>query len=463
MRGKRLAVLVVAVAGLVVPASAAAQATRTFVSGVGDDANPCSRTAPCKTFAGAISKTATGGEINVLDPGGFGAVTITKAITIIASPGVTAGVLVGGTNGITINTSGDSSPGDADRDIVTLEGLDIDGLGATISGAGLVGVSIQHAGTVRLVNDEIYGFADAGVSFMPSATTESKVLPPKLIVSGSSIHDNGQAGILAVPAAGQNASVLVENSEVENNACGLAIGLGVAATFSTSNCGVAATPVSGTAGAITAASSDSSISTNQNAGVLSDGNGAVNEISGDTVFGNGSGLSEQSGGVITEIGANSVFGNSGADGTATSIVTTGVSGPAGAAGAAGANGANGAAGAPGAAGKAGEIELVTCKAVTETVTKRVHGKKKKVKKTVQKCTGKLESGTVKFTSTGTVVKASLVRGSSVFASGEAVWSPTDKTARLIGGLTIGRKLAHGRYTLVVRSGTRVLERRSVTV
>ena len=65
-------------------APAHAQATRTWVSGVGDDANPCSRTAPCKTFAGAISKTAAGGEINCLDPGGFGAVTITKAITISA-------------------------------------------------------------------------------------------------------------------------------------------------------------------------------------------------------------------------------------------------------------------------------------------------------------------------------------------------------------------------------------------
>src|SRR4051795_1752355 len=62
--------------------AAQAQATRTWVSGVGDDANPCSRTAPCKTFPGAISKTAAGGEINCLDPGGFGAVTITKSITI---------------------------------------------------------------------------------------------------------------------------------------------------------------------------------------------------------------------------------------------------------------------------------------------------------------------------------------------------------------------------------------------
>src|SRR5271170_2919478 len=80
---------------------AQAQATRTWVSGVGDDANPCSRTAPCKTFAGAISKTATAGEIDVLDPGGFGALTITKAITI-RSDSVEAGVLVSGTNGFVV-------------------------------------------------------------------------------------------------------------------------------------------------------------------------------------------------------------------------------------------------------------------------------------------------------------------------------------------------------------------------
>src|ERR1017187_9679473 len=83
-------------------APAQAQASRTWVSGVGDDANPCSRTAPCKTFAGAISKTAVGGEINCIDPGGFGALTITKAITIDCA-NTEAGVLVSGTNGITVN------------------------------------------------------------------------------------------------------------------------------------------------------------------------------------------------------------------------------------------------------------------------------------------------------------------------------------------------------------------------
>jgi hypothetical protein len=111
--------------------SAQAQATRTWVSGVGDDANPCSRTAPCKTFAGAISKTAPGGEINCLDPGGFGAVTITKAITI-SCDGVTAGVLVSGTNAIVVNAGA--------NDQITLRGLDIDGLGT-----GLVGVKFSRA------------------------------------------------------------------------------------------------------------------------------------------------------------------------------------------------------------------------------------------------------------------------------------------------------------------------------
>ena len=85
--------------------AAQAQATRTWVSGVGDDANPCSRTAPCNTFAGAISKTATTGEINCLDSGGFGALTIIKSITIKCE-GVIGGVLAAGTIGFTVNLPG---------------------------------------------------------------------------------------------------------------------------------------------------------------------------------------------------------------------------------------------------------------------------------------------------------------------------------------------------------------------
>src|SRR4029434_3248024 len=103
--------------------SAQAQATRTWVSGVGDDVNPCSRTAPCKTFAGAISKTAAGGEINCLDPGGFGAVTITKSLTIDCV-GTLGSILAAGTNGVNINDSLTASPGTI---VVNLKNLSIQG------------------------------------------------------------------------------------------------------------------------------------------------------------------------------------------------------------------------------------------------------------------------------------------------------------------------------------------------
>ena len=109
-----LAALVL-IAGLFYVSPAQAQATRTWVSGVGDDVNPCSRTAPCKTFAGAISKTAAGGEINCLDPGGFGAVTITKSMTIDCHY-TEGGVLAGG-NGVIVNVP-------PATDVVCLRGLD---------------------------------------------------------------------------------------------------------------------------------------------------------------------------------------------------------------------------------------------------------------------------------------------------------------------------------------------------
>src|SRR5690348_12868822 len=123
--------------------AAQAQATRTWVSGVGDDANPCSRTAPCKTFAGAISKTATGGEIDALDPGGFGAVTITKTITIDGGGGQVASVLAsGGTNGIVVAAGA--------SDIVTLRNLRINGVEGTPSGGGLNGIRYVSGGGLHV-------------------------------------------------------------------------------------------------------------------------------------------------------------------------------------------------------------------------------------------------------------------------------------------------------------------------
>jgi hypothetical protein len=163
--------------------SAQAQATRTWISGVGDDVNPCSRTAPCKTFPGAISKTAAGGEIDTLDPGGFGAVTVVKAITL-ADEGVgEGGILVAGTNGITVNAG--------PSDVVIVRGLQIDG-GPLPSSFSLAGIKFIAGGVLEVQNCQIRNFNGGspngyGISFTPVGGGE-------LDVSDSTITSNGQAG-----------------------------------------------------------------------------------------------------------------------------------------------------------------------------------------------------------------------------------------------------------------------------
>ncbi|MEA2559045.1 MAG: hypothetical protein QOH06_549, partial [Acidobacteriota bacterium] len=139
-----------ALAALILAAPAANAQTRTWVSGVGNDANPCSRTAPCKTFAGALSKTSAGGEISALDPGGFGAVTINKSITINGD-GTLAGVLASLVNGVTINA--------AATDRVVLRNLSING-----AGNGLSGVRFLAGKSLVIDNVTISGFTTRGIS-----------------------------------------------------------------------------------------------------------------------------------------------------------------------------------------------------------------------------------------------------------------------------------------------------------
>src|ERR1700760_4993761 len=151
-------VLCVASAGLAI-AGAHAQATRTWVSGVGDDVNPCSRTAPCKTFAGAISKTAAGGEIDVLDPGGFGTVTITQSITIDGGDTM-ASILASATNGININAGA--------TDYIVLRNLSINGAGTTL---GLNGVNFLAGAKLTVENCVIFNFSQNGISIAPSTSS----------------------------------------------------------------------------------------------------------------------------------------------------------------------------------------------------------------------------------------------------------------------------------------------------
>jgi hypothetical protein len=183
-----------------------AQATRTWVSGVGDDANPCSRTAPCKTFAGAISKTAAAGEISVLDPGGFGAVTITKAITLNGD-GTLAGILSALTNGIVVQAGA--------SDVVYIRNLSING-----AGSGLNGIRWISGKALHVENCNIYGIGGSngtGISVSLSATGGN------LFVKDTNIKTCLTAGITVATTTGFVAGVL-EHVRLEGMPTGLVIG-----------------------------------------------------------------------------------------------------------------------------------------------------------------------------------------------------------------------------------------------
>jgi hypothetical protein len=208
-----LVVAAVAVGALAVAAPpASAQATRTWVSGVGDDANPCSRTAPCKTWAGAISKTAVGGEIDALDDAGFGAVTITKAITLNGG-GHVASALVNGTNAINV-----AAPVDAQ---VVLKNLDLQGMNpAEGTCNGLVGVNIISAAAVSLDNLTIEGFATAVGGNLASSSPDVYV---DVSVIGSRITNNCSYGVHLAPAVGHPGRLAMDGTTITGSNTALSV------------------------------------------------------------------------------------------------------------------------------------------------------------------------------------------------------------------------------------------------
>ncbi len=296
-------ILVAGTLGMLLATSAWAQATRTWVSGVGDDANPCSRTAPCKTFAGAISKTAAAGEINVLDPGGYGAVTITKAISIIGTPGI-AGVLVNGTNAIIVN-----APATA---VVSLIGLDINGIGT-----GLAGISFLAGKALHVEDCVIYGFTQHGISFTPSASSD-------LYVSRTTIRDNTGGGIDIIPNGALGfAFAALDNVRIENNLRGVRAQDGSTVTVARSivsgndNNGFNAVAASR---AVTMSIDNSTSTLHGGAAVNSNGALATVRLSNSQITDNpGLGL-YSAGGAIISFGNNRVAGNVGGDGAPTQTV-----------------------------------------------------------------------------------------------------------------------------------------------
>jgi hypothetical protein len=246
MIGSRFAKLaLVAGLALAAPGPAAWAQSRTWVSGVGDDANPCSRTAPCKTFAGAISKTAAGGEISVLDSGGFGAVTITKSISIVAE-GSEGSILAPGTNGIIVNAG--------PTDVVNLQGLSLEG-----AGTGLNGIRFLGGGTLHVRNCVIRGFrASTGFAIDVEAPG-----PSRIFVSDSTLAAN-LGGILVRPGGALQIAAFLDRVRIEGNA---------------------------------------------GAGVAADGEGAVVRISNSTVTHNDLGLSVLNGGRIESFKNNAIVEN----------------------------------------------------------------------------------------------------------------------------------------------------------
>ncbi len=300
------ATLAIAATLLAAAAPVHAQATRTWVSGVGNDANPCSRTAPCKTFAGAISKTAAGGEINVLDPGGFGAVTITKALTI-SSEGFEAGVLVSGTNAIVVNAG--------INDTVVLRGLDIEGLGTS-----LVGIKVLSAGAVHVENCTIEGFTQIGIDFVPSSATPGSV--SQLHVSNSIIRDNPGAlsgGIRVKPGTNVSAVGMIENTQLRDNQFGLRVEDNSTVTAKNSiaagNAGSGFIAVSNAAAATL--NLDSCVATGNAFGIKADNPNGMARFASCTIAGNATGISTSGGGhTVTFTGSN----NNADSGTATNSI-----------------------------------------------------------------------------------------------------------------------------------------------
>lgn len=283
-----------------------AQATRTWVSGVGDDANPGSRTAPCKTFAGAISKTAAGGEINCLDPGGFGAVTITKAITIDGH-GTLASILGAGTNGIVINAGA--------SDVVTIRNISING-----AGSGLNGIRFIAGAALHIEDCVIFNFSQKGVEFTP--TGASRLFISDTIIRNNNNAANGGAVRLAVGAAGSVIATM-DRVRMHGNTFGVFAAVRTTATVRDSEISSNTTNgvfASGNAVApISVHVEDTLISDCQARGIRPDGSMSTIRISNDTVVHNFTGLAVNSGGKIVSFGNNRIEGNT-TDGAPTSTI-----------------------------------------------------------------------------------------------------------------------------------------------
>ncbi len=284
---------------LAVPAHA--QATRTWVSGVGSDANPCTRTAPCQTWSGAMAKTTAGGEIDALDPGGFGVLTITKSITLDGGGGQVASVLVSGANGINVAAGS--------TDVVVIRNVRLQGLlgnGSNPSAAGINGISFTNGARLILDHIDVNGFSNNCVVM---ANTNDAMLS----INNSTLENCGAGAILIAPS-GATANAFVTNTVMTDSKFGLRVNdNGKAAVFNSSasdgvSNGFVAVSVSAAAEIDIA---DSIISNNPNSGVATAGTNAVVRLFNTAIFENGTGINTSQGGSVVSFtpATNALAGN----------------------------------------------------------------------------------------------------------------------------------------------------------
>jgi parallel beta-helix repeat protein len=221
--------LAIAIFMLAFASFAQAQATRTWVSGVGDDVNPCSRTAPCKTFAGAISKTAVNGEIDVLDPGGFGAVTINKGLTIDGTTGSGFGSILatGAAAGIIINDSGTVGN---DLGKINIRNLNINGTGGSGGAAsgGQQGIRIVSTASQLSISIENCTISQFTTGNSQGIRDERATAGNLLSIIDCKITGNASHGISLIGAGIKAAINRTESSH--NGGAGLVVTGGAQAT-----------------------------------------------------------------------------------------------------------------------------------------------------------------------------------------------------------------------------------------
>jgi hypothetical protein len=287
-----------------------AQATRTWVSGVGDDANPCSRTAPCKTFAGAISKTAINGEINALDPGGFGGVTIAKSINIDCHD-VYASILASGFTGVIVNIAVNANDPFRSARVrnVNINGAGLSGTVGTRT--GLNGIRIDSAAQVSVEDCMITDFTQNGIQ-------DRRTAGGRLTVTNTIVRNNAGTGLLSNPSSGSTKlDCAVDRLIAETNGTGVTAANGGAMSIKRS---MISNNINGLdiEGATTVAVADSClVSGNTGAGLFTVSSGTL-RVSNSAISNNVSAAS----GAWTSFGNNRITGAAGTAPTAAGGATT---------------------------------------------------------------------------------------------------------------------------------------------